>query len=465
MKSRIRENLVQGIALLLLVAGVQLVVSCGGSEPSTSIQDSQASTLEPSHVSDPWVVQSFDADIQASIQNLLNQIEQEPSNSKLRTQLAKLYDANGYDSGARVLYRQSVDLDQSDFETRYLYARRLHLDGLHGEAISQAQEALLIDSHYAPLHLLLGQWYLENGEFDRARNSLNRAAALNIGPIAPAWQAQVLLKLDDVEGAIEILNDLLEESQHPFMYRLMSTALLQQGDFEGARLASTRAQEATTIWYDDPLKESMFTLATGDRRLTAQAQRLLSQGQVHEAIQLLEDLIERDPEILEGHYHLGLAYLQLGLTDASLSHLQRAVVLEPVHYPSHLLIASIHQQRDDNQSAKKHLESVVEIFPQLHIAHQELGFVHLRLGKNEEALNSFRQAIAYDSTAPNVHYYTGVILGEKNECLNAIPYFQATLDLDENHAKAHMGLATCFEALNQPESASKHLQLAHELSN
>ena len=423
-------------------------------------QSSTADSTDPQAIP---VLAVRDEELTALIEETVQLINQQPHQAEHRSLLAMIYDANGFDLVAQELYRQSLTLDSTEFDTHYLLARRLYLDGLLSEAIAQAQVATTLRDDYPPLFLRLGSMNLDAGNYALARLNFEKAQMLNAGPAASAGRARVMLKQGETTQAISLLSDLMYDSKHPVIYRLLSQALRQEGNVARSHSLIDLTKGTKSIWFNDPIEQHMLSFAVGVRQKVAQAQAHLSNGDSGKALEVLRPLAETHPDDYTVHYHLGLSLLRSGQSSEALTHLLKSINLESVHYPSHLLTAAIYQQLEDNINAQEHLLQVVTIFPKLQIAHQELAFVQLRLGLQDKALASLLRAIELDSTSANVHYYTGVILGERDQCEEAIPHFLNTLNLDASHRRAHIGLATCYQLLGRGQVAAKHNQLALQL--
>lgn len=460
---------------LLLLGFKQIVFACtmliwliGCNTESQESHLTTEQTQATSFSMDPTTVgvETQDSVLNNSIKDLIVQINSNPSDAELRLELAKLYDANGLNDAAITTYRQSINLDEGNFSATYLLAVMLHQMGNFQEAINLAKRARAIEPLDGSLHQKLGEWYIEADELEFAMQNFEVAERLNVGPAAKAGVVKTLIKQGRAQEALIAVNELLEVSQHPVLYRLLSQIHHLRGEHDKAIEATEFVKDSGSyreIWYEDPIVADMLTHAIGLNRRLTQAQQLLSEQRLEEAISSLTSLAQEFVNNHEVHYQLGLAYMQSQSYQEATQSLLRVIEIEPVHYPSHLLLASIYQSLENNQAAEQHLLRVIKIFPRLHIAHQELAFVQLRLGLKDEALASFKNAIAYDSVAPNVFYYTGVLLGERNQCEEALEYFHNTLVFDEKHVKAHIGLATCYTSLSKQESAIEFQEKAQKL--
>lgn len=369
--------------------------------------------------------------------------------------LAMAYDANGFDLAAETTYQIATDNDPREFKWLYLLALRQHKNGDLQSAIANANRAIEINSTYSGIYVRLGSWLLDSGEPIAARAAFRRAVDLGAGPAAELGIVRTLLKTLNHTNALQELDSIVSRTNHPVAFRLLSDAWRAIGDETKSREYLPFASQTKSMWFDDPMVNEMRTHARGKSKRLHDIELMLGSGLVDDALLALEQFDVQERSDFNVQYHFALAYFQKRMFDIARDHLIRAIELEPVHYPSHLLLASLYQHHEENRKAALHLEQVVRIYPKLSIAHQELGFVMLRIGDTDGALESFRAAIDLDSTSPNVHYYAGVILGARGACDRAVGHFESTLALDQNHDKARMGISECVRALSATNPAGE----------
>ena len=447
-------TLTKSMALLLawnlFVASLVLPVSCTQEKPVLEADNSSEHQSTTEH---DWPVDAEDSKLRLKLGELIEATALHPHDDSPIGELAMTYDANGFRESAELAYKHAIRLAPKSFEWHYLLSLRVKKNGDLRQAIQLAQNSVRLNPEYGAVHLRLGSWQLDYGDVHAAQRSFRRAKALQIGPAADLGLARIHLKQGEYVDAFLLLNDLVSRTEHPAALRLLAQSWRAAGDEATARgLLKNTTNGSNDMWYADPIAKQVQKFAIGKRHGIQAAQQLLANGQLKEAlntVKLLESPIKPDFDV---QYHLGLVYTSLQQHNQALPHLLKAVELEPHHYPAHLLIAANYQQSGDNQSALGHLERVVAIYPNLQVAHQELGFVRLQLGDQHGALASFKDAIRFDSIAPQVHYLAGAILGERDQCQEAINYFENALLLNPSHEKAQQGLKVCLDDIAQYSS-------------
>lgn len=431
---------------------VPLVVACN---PSPS--DSGKDTVEPSlsTTSEPTaelIPTTGNSELRRYIQGLADDVSSNADDSDTWGRVCMAFDANGLDEAAERCYTVSTERFPNDTRWHYLLAVRLHKNGDLANALTAIQTAIKLNPDQPAALMRLGNWQIESGQFKQANSAFARAKEKGAGPAAELGLAQSLLKLGDNQDALELLLDISKRTDHPVAMRTLGQAWRAIGNEANARRYLATATDAKGMWFDDPQIRSMQSYAKTTGKRLHEVQLSLNAGLFKEALDTLDDLAGNGEADFNVHYHYALTYFQIQRFEDARVHLKEALALEPVHFPSHLLMAALYQQADENRNALEHLQTVTQIFPALQVAHQELGFVQLRLSDVDGALASFKKAIDLDSTAPNVHYYAGVILGERGACHEALTHFENTLRLDPSHTKAALGKQTCEQDAQRAES-------------
>lgn len=380
---------------------------------------------------------------------LVHDAERTPNDGTVFGFLGMTLDANGLRKLSLLAYQRAIELKPSEFDWQYLYALRLRQNGDLEDALEHAQAALALNPKYPALHLHLGLWYLDAGNYLKANEFLTNAVRLGAGPAASIALARTKLKLGDGTQAHAIASQVVKATNHPLAIRLLAETLREMGEETRARELLVGARGSDPIWFPDPVREQVTLLKKGKSRRLSDIQVMLRRGELDAAINALGSLDEEHPLDYNVKYHLGLAHIQLLQIEKAHFYLRQAIEYQPSHYPSLLLLASNYQRLGDNKSAAIHLEKVTRIYPNLQIAHQELGFVRLSLVDHENALKSFERAIELDSVQPQVHYLAGLLHGEQGRCDEALRHFQNTLLIDPAYDKAHQAKETCLNSVNQ----------------
>ena len=397
------------------------------------------------------------------LSKLNRQVEDSPESASAHGELAMAYDANGFETLAEQSYQHAVNLDPTDFKWHYLYALRLIKNGNLDHAVDELLTGLSLDDSYPPLYIRLANAQSDSGAFVEALANFRKAVARDAGPAAQAGVAVSLLKLERPQQALTLLHELVRKTNHPSVHRYIGMAHRMLGNEELARKAFDLAGPSTDLWFPDPIADEVQGFGVSTNSRLKEVQNLLASQDLNASIKVLTTLADENPNNFDVQYQLGLVYVRLHEFELAEHHLQNAIEAEPFHYPSLLLLASLYQGQEDDVKAANTLQKVIQVYPNLTVAHQELAYVQLRLEQTSDALQSFENAIAADSVEPNVHYYTGVLLGEQGRCREALQHFRNTIALDSGHIKAHTGAAMCAIQLRDRSTAQTYLDQARVL--
>ena len=109
------------------------------------------------------------------------------------------------------------------------------------------------------------------------------------------------------------------------------------------------------------------------------------EGDEQRALDVLSDVLEREPDNVRALYVTGLLRLYLGDTEASLLALRRVAELDPQDAYASYFIAQNLMQSGDLDAALARYQRALELDPYLRSAHYGAGLVLRRLGRAEEA--------------------------------------------------------------------------------
>jgi tetratricopeptide (TPR) repeat protein len=173
--------------------------------------------------------------------------------------------------------------------------------------------------------------------------------------------------------------------------------------------------------------------------------------------------LELDPDNLRVHQDYGILLLTpLGRHDEAISHLERALELDPLISWTRSDLASAFNQARRHDRAFELSLSIIKHDPMFTHAHRQLGFACIQLGKYKEALAEFHGTVELTGgevfAVAQLGWAYGVV-GKKDEA-------QKVLDQLENRArKEHidpLAFAWINIALGDKEAAFSWLERAYE---
>lgn len=252
---------------------------------------------------------SFDL---ADLQDYAKQIIRLRPDAKMHYLIAHELLDKGYAQHAKAFYRGAITLDTewpfAYWELAEIYTRDKNL----GLAMDTLKNALKETGHIAFTLIELGHVYRQTKLWREAINMFEEA--LNLEPRntkALLGKAHVLILLQLFNEAEKTCEKVLSyEAENPRAYHLMHMISGMRKDYTKAIEFGQRAA----------LLEPENALMLFDLGMTYYRANRFS-----EAVKVLQDCLYRAPQLSDGHFFLGSAYLMLGQHEAAETHLQTAL--------------------------------------------------------------------------------------------------------------------------------------------
>lgn len=208
-----------------------------------------------------------------------------------------------------------------------------------------------------------------------------------------------------------------------------------------------------------------------------QATECLQSGKTDEAIVKYKASLQKDPNIPQTHFNLGIAYTAKNTLPEAIECFTKAVELKSDYGKAHLQLAKSLQKKGLVSQATAHYERVTELEPNNLDAHQSLAGIYqedhkfdkciahwreaLRVkpdnvdimfalanalntaNQTDEALVLYFQTLTKRPDNPSIMYNIAYTLKKLGRLAESMPFYSAVLEKDPNHASAHFsrGLA------------------------
>jgi arylsulfatase A-like enzyme/Flp pilus assembly protein TadD len=229
--------------------------------------------------------------------------------------------------------------------------------------------------------------------------------------IALDAQLQAVVELyrrGDVRGALALCETVVEK-RPDMAIALSHLALLQRELGElGAAVKSL---------------ERSLSLTPGDTETVALLGNYLNEaGRSGEARALLQPYARREPPDVDVLIALGVAHANLGQAEGAVSSFERARAADPTNPLPMLNLATVHVSARRFDRARKELEAVLLLNPNLARAHNALGVVAAQTGRPEEAIEHWRRAVELDPVSFDTLFNLGSVLLRLGRREEARPY-------------------------------------------
>jgi tetratricopeptide (TPR) repeat protein len=182
--------------------------------------------------------------------------------------------------------------------------------------------------------------------------------------------------------------------------------------------------QASMEIYEPPAQPS-----EAGRAYVEQATKLLDQGDVESALELLETAIRENPALIEAH----------------------------------LAIGDIHRKKGDYERAVVAYERATIVDPASFEAHYFLGLMLQLMGKLTEATNSYLFALAIEPESFDANHHLATVYLQLGRPAEAVPYARKSTEINYQHQGAWANLAVAYSMMRLYEKAVDAYREAAEL--
>ncbi len=286
-----------------------------------------------------------------------------------------------------------------------------------------------------------------NGELERALSEYNKS--LELDPRAGTilrQRANLHLRMGNPEKALSDTQNYVKEHPNDLeSLKLLANIYMMKGQAEGARLSLEKVIEL-----DPKDAQSILDLAL-----------LLMQDDAGASVKVLEKLIKLQPQSIEAHYHLGLAYQKLGQAEKSKAAFEKVIAIDPSSLPSLFLLGQMSEREGKMSEAAQYYESALDKMPDNTSLRMQLLTIYASrtdLAAVERLLEYFKD----DSNAPvEANLWLGVAAESKKDWDGALKYYlkaQSQADTPEIHIR----LASIYSHLGNVKETLKSLNILIE---
>ncbi|HZH32641.1 MAG TPA: tetratricopeptide repeat protein [Pyrinomonadaceae bacterium] len=193
-----------------------------------------------------------------------------------------------------------------------------------------------------------------------------------------------------------------------------------------------------------------------------------AQGNTREAIDFLTQAAKLKPEMFRPQYTLGQIYESQGNYKEATAAYTRAVALKvderAGETPDEILsayfnLANVYALTNGHAQAVAALREVIRRLPRpLPTPHYNLGLSQAALGKHQEAVNSFKEAIRIKPDYWEAHYNLGVAYSKLEDYPQAVEAFKKTLEINPDDAQARYNLGLAYYFMDDAKSLAAQVQ-------
>ncbi|PYP04081.1 MAG: hypothetical protein DMD25_09330 [Gemmatimonadetes bacterium] len=356
-------------------------------------------------------------------------LELDPKMQVAQRNLEIAYHDTGYYDRRVAQLRERLRQVPDDRDARWELGRAYAILGAHEEATAEFEQLLAHRPKDVAAIIQLGLAEKNRGRPEAATDWFQRAVELEpdstvvhfyLGEIYynRGLNAEALTAL---ERAVQLNPD------NANAHYLMAFVLGDLGRHQDARAASKRA-----IQLNPPLARAQTNLSleryNAERKSQERRQRLAPEPQVVEGNEL-------------AHYNLGLAFRQKGYYNEALREYRLALERGEDRRLTLQAMAELHLLKRDFPAALELYDTLLREVPDSPKLWNERGVVLHQSGRTEDALSSYRQAVAVDPKYALAWNNLGVVQAHDAAADPAIESFRTALRLQGSFGAARLNLA------------------------
>jgi len=199
-------------------------------------------------------------------------------------------------------------------------------------------------------------------------------------------------------------------------------------------------------------------------RSVTEAVDLIKAGKSEEAIPILREYVEKNPENAPVQFTLGKACINTKQYDQAVPALQKALALKPDQPGAHFYLGIAYAQMGQDSEALREFEAEIPITPDQDAAYSNAAAIHEKMGNPDKALEYYRKASEIAPSRPELHASMAGIYEKKGNQAAAQAEYRALAEADPAHAAVTwFNIGAIAKNSDRNEEAVRAFQKAVEL--
>ena len=208
------------------------------------------------------------------------------------------------------------------------------------------------------------------------------------------------------------------------------------------------------------------TAADPDPRLAVAAERL-QHGSLAEAVELLEAVVQENPDDPDAQLLLGSALSLIPRRDRASEALLRALELRPEHAQSHATAGMAFARLAERDVAARVFKRAISLDPELGDAHLNLALILAGSEDYEGAAKHMAEALELEtdvSASARLRFLNGQLMVALERVEDAVGEFERSIELDSGSGEVYLALGMAQKTLLREDDAFPAFQKAVELA-
>jgi tetratricopeptide (TPR) repeat protein len=230
--------------------------------------------------------------------------------------------------------------------------------------------------------------------------------------------------------------------------------------FASAHWGLARAYEGLQRW-GEMVEELRKTVELDANNLDARvklgnfylAPQKRSPEMIAEADRLAKEVLQKDPNHIEGHILMATVLFAQGKNDESLAELKRAIAINPQRVESVLSLARFYMSVHDEGKAEETFKQAISLNENFSMAHSEYGKFLVQAGRSEQAESEFRRAIEVEPTNRDARFVLASFYLVNKQLDKAEEAYKALAEIDKERPDGRAILADFYSSIGRYDDA------------
>lgn len=174
---------------------------------------------------------------------------------------------------------------------------------------------------------------------------------------------------------------------------------------------------------------------------------------VSEADRLAKEVLQKDPNNIEGHILLATVLYAQGKTEASKAELQQAIKLNPRRVESILSLARFYINTKEMAQAEATFKQAISVNESSAMAHAEYGKFLVQVGRSDQAETEFRRAVEVEPANTDARFILASFYFVNKQFDKAEAAYKALADLNQERPDGRAILADFYSSIGRFDDA------------
>ncbi|MDF1838857.1 MAG: tetratricopeptide repeat protein [Planctomycetota bacterium] len=328
----------------------------------------------------------------------------DPKNWDLWAQLGVRYEVHSTYGPARTCY--AVAAKHIPENPRWPY-RAAIVSGRLGDATAALRwidRSIQLDAAYPTSYYRKGNWLLELGRLDEARDAYQKAADL-APKQSETWAglARVAMQADQPDEALRQIKKARKlSSSDPYLHLLFGIILTQLGRDSEAQVHLELGQGSSPS-VTDPWSRVVAVGRTAEHDLLERGNAMEAKGDFSGAIRAYREVIARRPGEVKMPLKLARTLLRAGRDDESMKLVEETLIEYPTHLDLLMFYGALLSKKNDMAGAWDACNRALEASPDRPDAYILKSSLLAREGKIQEALDAATLAVDKDPSSSRAY--------------------------------------------------------------